>query len=72
MEWFFSIFDKIIQSYIWKKVLSHLEWMDWVTAFFAFLGPIYGAKRGLLREIVECAEVALVLFLVFTFDKPFA
>ncbi len=69
MEWLFEIIDKLVQSAIWKTVLSQFEWVDWFTLALVIVGILYGAKRGLIREIVEILEMLLLLFIVYTFKE---
>ena len=65
MEWLFDLIDKIVQSAIWHNFLSRLEWVDWFTLAMILIGIIYGAKRGLIREIVEIFELLVLILVVF-------
>ncbi len=64
MEWFFSIFDKIAASYIWKTLFSHFGWVDWFTAGMIIIGLVYGSQNGMMREVVEIMETIVLVFIV--------
>ena len=69
VDWFFNGFDHLMQSYLWKSILAHFEWIDWATLLFLFLGIVFGIKNGLLRVLVEIIELLVVIYLVFKFYK---
>ena len=71
MEGFFSLIDKLLQSFIWKSVLSHFQWVDWFTIVFILVGIIYGAKTGFFRVLVEILEMFGIIFLVLRYQPPF-
>lgn len=72
MSGIFDWFDKIFQAIFVKSVMAHFEWLDWVTAVIVMVGIVYGARRGLMREIVEILEMILITILVLLYQKPLA
>jgi uncharacterized membrane protein required for colicin V production len=72
MDWFFGIFDKIVQSMVWRSVIAHIQWVDWATLVFVVIGIVYGAQKGLLRILAEIMEIVFVAFVVFYFYKEFS
>lgn len=69
MEWLSQAIEKIIQSQIWRFVVSHFSWVDWVTLAFLAGGLLYGARHGLLRVLVLMAETLLIAFVTFLYDQ---
>jgi len=54
MEWF-----EAFNSFLLK-----LQWIDWYAFFCLVIGLIYGAIKGLVREVVEILELILIISLV--------
>ncbi len=67
MDWLFGWFGGLFESLVWKTFISHFIWIDWVTFLLFVIGVIYGAKRGLMREVAEILEVILVTCLVLEY-----
>lgn len=65
-QWISKIFDMVF----WQTVLSHFQWVDWVTTAFLVMGLIYGMRKGLMRELVEILELVLILAVTLACQKP--
>lgn len=71
LEGFTDFLNKIMDGIMWRALLSRLDWVDWFTAGFIILGLAYGSRKGLMRELVEVLELALIIFLSFTYREVF-
>lgn len=69
MDWFWSIFDKIIQNQIWNFIFGHFHFVDWVTLTFVLIGLYYGLKQGFFRCVAVTLETIALLWVVMTFYK---
>ncbi|MBN1687870.1 MAG: CvpA family protein [Candidatus Omnitrophica bacterium] len=59
-KWLEEVYGTVtVQSF-----LERLEWVDWLAFTFLILGILYGLKKGFLRELVEIAEMVLIVYLV--------
>ena len=67
MDGFFGWADRWLQSVVWRSMLAHFQWVDWSAVIFFSLGLLYGARRGLMREIVEVLEMVFILYCVIEF-----
>lgn len=67
MDWFWSIFDKIIQNQIWNYIFGHFHFVDWITAAFVLIGLYYGLKQGFFRCVAVTIETIGLLWIVFSF-----
>ena len=63
LDWFFSFFDRIAQSFIWKTFLAHFHWVDWFAVMFVIAGILYGLRNGLMSELAEILEILIVIVL---------
>jgi hypothetical protein len=72
MDWFFGIFDRIIQNRILYAILHGFSWVDWITIAFVCIGLVYGLKQGMFRAMAVCFETCVVLWIVFALEKKFA
>lgn len=68
LDWFFSLFDRIAQTVIWKSVLSHFQWIDWIVVVLFIMGVIYGLKSGLISELTEVLGAVIVIYVAHEFD----
>lgn len=69
MDWFWSIFDKIIQNQIWNYIFGHFHFVDWVTVAFILIGLYYGLKEGFFRCVAVTLEAIALLWVVLSFYK---
>ncbi len=72
MDAILSWFDKFFQAIFVKITMAHFQWVDWVTLVFVLVGIVYGARKGMMREIVEILEMTLITILVLIYQKPLA
>lgn len=75
MEAIASFWGNLVSFFENSDVLSSLAgaaWIDWIAVFGVFLGFIWGVKQGIMRMIVEIAELMLVIFLVMLVYKNLA
>lgn len=69
MDWFWNIFDSIIQNRIMHFLFGNLRFFDWITIAMAGIGLYYGLKQGLIRCFAVILETSLVFWVVMSFYK---
>lgn len=69
MDWFWNIFDSIVQNRIMHFLFGGFRLFDWITLFMAVIGLYYGLKQGLIRCLAVILETILVFLFVMTFYK---
>ncbi len=69
MDWFWNLFDAIIQNHIWNVLFGHFRLVDWVTSIFAIIGLVYGLKQGFFRCLAVILETIPLLWFVMAFYK---
>lgn len=69
MDWFWNIFDSIVQNHIWNVLFGHFHLVDWITSVFALIGLFYGLKQGFFRCLAVTLETTPLLWFVMSFYK---
>ena len=72
MDWFWNIFDSIIQNRIWHFLFGNFHLVDWITAVFAGIGLFYGLKQGFFRCVAVTLETIALLWFIMVFYKKTA
>ena len=72
MDWFFQPLEHLMKTVIWKNILSHFQWGDWLTLGFAIAGFFYGLRKGFMRMMAEGLEILLTIYGVFRYYKKIA
>ncbi len=72
MEWLSRFIEGILQSHLWHFVSTQFCWVDWLTLGFALVGLIFGARQGLLRTLVQTAELMAIAYVTFFFHHSLA
>ncbi len=53
MEFLNSLYQRVLESTVWKSVFSHLQWIDWLAAAAVFAGFFSGLKKGFTKAFLE-------------------
>ena len=68
MEKLHQLFLKLMDEMFWRALLSHIQWVDWITFGFLLAGFVFGMRKGFLREVAELLEVGIILTVTFIFQ----
>jgi len=71
-DWIFGWLDRFAQTFIWKSVLSHFQWIDWMALALVMIGVLYGLKSGMLAELGEILGAVIVIYLAHEYDQTLA
>ena len=59
--------QRLMQKAFWQTFLQGVDWIDIAFAIFVLIGLVYGARKGLMRELAEIFELLIFNFLVYRF-----
>lgn len=68
MEWISQGFDRLVQSAVWRSVLSQAQWIDWLVLIAAILGLMQGIKKGFMTVLGDILQLMAVIVLTLEFE----
>jgi len=67
MDWIFNGINRLIQSAVWRSVLVHAQWIDWLACLFVLAGLIYGIRKGFMSILGRILQLMVVVTLTLEF-----
>jgi len=69
MSWITNWWDGLLQSFMWKSVLSQFHALDWCLLFLLVVGVIYGIRQGFWAVLADLIRIVIAIVLTFEFGE---